>query len=67
MFGANPKWSKNLCIWGEAGVMTVGNDSKMGDRGTTMFMGYSEHESDSIKMWDPSTNRVIMTYNVIWL
>jgi hypothetical protein len=30
MFCMNPKWSKKLHIWGEAGVMTVAKDSKTG-------------------------------------
>lgn len=65
MFVMNPKWSENLHIWGEA---TVGKDSKMGDRRTAMlFMVHAEHESDSIRMGDPSTNRVIMTHDLIWL
>ena len=28
IFDANPKWSKNLCIWGEVGVVTVGKIQK---------------------------------------
>jgi hypothetical protein len=32
-----------------------------------MFVGYSEHESDSVCMWDPSTMRVVMTRDIIWL
>ena len=40
MFGANPKWTRNLHLWGEAKVVTVGKDSKTGDKGATMvFMG----------------------------
>jgi hypothetical protein len=31
MFGANPSWSSRLKIWGEAGVMAEGKDSKTGD------------------------------------
>jgi hypothetical protein len=33
MFGAHPKWSRNLCIWGKVGVMTEGKDSKTGTKG----------------------------------
>lgn len=36
IFGANPTWYKNLCIWLTAGVESVGNDLKAGDRVTTM-------------------------------
>ena len=37
MFGVNPKWTRILHIWGEAGVMTVNKDSKTGDKGATMM------------------------------
>ena len=41
MFGVNPKWTRNLCIWEEAGVRTVGKDCKTGDKGATMMLvGY---------------------------
>jgi hypothetical protein len=54
MFGANPKWTRNLCICGEARVETLGNDFKTGEKGVTMmFIGYGEQESDSIQIWDP--------------
>ena len=33
MFGANPTWSNKLRVWGEAGVVAEGKDSKTGDRG----------------------------------
>ena len=53
MFSVNPKWTRNLQVWGEAGVMTVRKDSKTGDKGTKMmFIGYGEHESDSVCMWN---------------
>ena len=43
MFGANPKWTKNLQVWGEGGVITVRKDSKTGDKGTCMmFVGYGK-------------------------
>ena len=49
MFGANSTWSKKLHVWGEAGVVAEGKDSKTGDRGTKMmFVDYAEHESDSV-------------------
>ena len=31
MFGVNPSWSSKLRIWGEAGVVAEGKDSKTGD------------------------------------
>ena len=48
MFGENPTWSKKLHVWGEAGVVAEGKDSKTGNRGATMmFVGYSKCKSDS--------------------
>ena len=68
MFGANPKWTPNLRVWGEGAIVTVGKDSKTGDKGTRMmFVGYAEQESDSVHMWDPSTMRIVVTHDVIWL
>ena len=68
MFGANPKWTVHLKVWGEGAVVTVGKDSNMGNKGAKMmFVGYAEQESESVRMWDPSTRRVIVTHNVIWL
>ena len=32
-----------------------------------MFVGYGEHKSDCVRMWDPSTMRVVVTRDVIWL
>ena len=49
MFGANPTWSKKLCVWGEVGVVAEGKDSKTGNKGATMmFIGYAECKSDSV-------------------
>ena len=45
MFDVNSMWSKKLRVWGEAGVIAEGKDSKIGDRGSTMmFVGYAENE-----------------------
>lgn len=42
-------WSRKLCVWGEAGVIAGGKDSKTGDKGATMmFIGYSDNKSDSV-------------------
>jgi hypothetical protein len=61
MFGANPKWTKNLQVWGEGVVVTVGLDSKIGDKRTCMMIvGYVEHESNSVHLCDPSTMRVVV-------
>ena len=32
-----------------------------------MFIRYGESESDSIRMWDPSTEHVDVMHDVIWL
>ena len=67
MFDANPTWAKILLVWGEAGVVAEGNDSKTGDRGATMmFMGYTKCKSDSVRMWDLHTSRVIVSQDVTW-
>jgi hypothetical protein len=66
MFGANPSWSNRLRVWGEARVVAEGKDSKTGDRGATMmFVGYAERESDSMRVWDMLTSRVIVSHDVI--
>ena len=69
VFGKNPRWVVNLRNWGEAGVVKLGKDGKTGDRGATMmFISYpSLRESDSVRMWNPETNRVVTTRDVIWL
>jgi hypothetical protein len=65
LFGANPRWSNILQVWGEAGVVTEGKESKTGDRGATMmFVGYAKRESDSVQMW---TSRVVVSCDIIWL
>eukprot|EP01082_Thalassiosira_pseudonana_P003604 g3149.t1 g3149 contig12:1513564-1518213(-) len=62
VFKSNPKWANHLRTWGEAGVVK-------GDRGKTMmFVGYAaDRESDSFRMWDSDTNRVVVTRDVIFL
>jgi hypothetical protein len=48
LFGANPTWYKKLHVWGEAGVVAEGKDSKTGNRDVTMmFVGYAECKSDN--------------------
>lgn len=68
MFGATLTWPKSIHVWGTAGVVTVGKDSKTYNRGTTlMFVGYEECEIDNIRMWDPYTISVAVACNIIWL
>jgi hypothetical protein len=67
VFGVNPWWSRNLKIRSEAGVIAKEMNSKTSDKGTTMmFVGYKEHESESIRMCDPSTEHVVVSA-VTWL
>ena len=52
----------------EAGVVYLGKDGKTGDRGTPMmFVGYVNRESNSYRMWNPSTIRVSVTHDVVWM
>jgi hypothetical protein len=32
-----------------------------------MFVGYADHESDSVRMWDMRTSQVVVSRDVIWL
>ena len=68
MLGVNPKWVVNLRTWGERGVVKETKGKKSVDRGTPMmFVGYPENrESDSVRMWNPVTNGVVTTRDVIW-
>ena len=68
MFGVNPECTRNLYLWEEARVMTVGNDSKTGDKGATMMLvGYSKQESYCIGMWGMQTARGVETHDIICL
>jgi hypothetical protein len=68
MFGANPSWAQKLSVWGEAGVVAKGKNSKTGNKGATMMIvGYANCESDSVRMWDSVTAWVIVTHDVVWL
>ena len=69
MFDENPRWSRNLHTWGEAGIVKIRKDGKMDDlREQMMFVVYPPNrESDSLRMWNPSTNRVVVTRDIIWL
>jgi hypothetical protein len=69
MYGKNPSWTRNMRTFGEAGVVAEGKNKKFGNRGTTMmFIGYpSNREHDCVKMYNPETNRIVTTRDVIWL
>ena len=69
--GHLPKWSKALRTWGEAGVVKVKNKTtpKLANRGVTcMFTGYANAHAEGVyRMWDPVTNRVHVSRDVVWL
>ena len=68
MFSVKPSWSRNLHVWGEAGVVMEGKNSKTGDKGITMmFASYANCKGNSVRMWDLSTTQVIVTHDMIWL
>jgi hypothetical protein len=66
-----PKFAKHLRTWGEAGTVTIHQkmQPKILDRGVTcMFVAYAvDHEGDCYIMWNPTTQRVYTTRDVIWL
>jgi hypothetical protein len=69
--GKNPAFVKDLRIWGEAGTVKIKKTGapKIADRGTQCVMvGCPEdHTSDCHRMWNPITNRIHETRDVIWL
>ena len=69
--GHLPQWSKALRTLKEAGVVKVKTKTtpKLANRGVTcMFTGYANaHTSGVYQMWDPVTNRVHVSCNVVWL
>jgi hypothetical protein len=66
-----PKFAKHSRTWGEAGTVTIHQkmQPKILDRGVTcMFVAYAvDHEGDCYIMWNPTTQRVYTTRDVIWL
>ena len=69
VFKSNPNWAVTLQTWDEAGVVSEGPDGKSKDHGIEMmFIGYpANRESDSVQMWDPTTNGVVTTRDAIWM
>jgi hypothetical protein len=69
MYGKNSSWTRNMRTFGEAGVVAEGKNKKFASRGTTMmFVRYpSNREHDCVKMYNPDTNRIVTTRDVIWL
>jgi hypothetical protein len=70
-YGKNPKWMKCLRTWGEAGTVKVKTNTtpKVADRGVhCTFIGYAhDHDCDVYRMWNPKTERVHITRDVIWM
>jgi hypothetical protein len=64
-----PILAKNLCTFGEAGIIKEGKKGKVLDRGLTMmFVGYSESQAESVfKMYSPDTSRIVQTQDMIWM
>ena len=62
-----PILAKNLCTFGEAGIIKEGKKGKVLDRGLTMmFVGYSENHAENVfKMYSPEISRIVQTQDVI--
>ena len=63
-------FTNRLQTSGEAGTVTYIQDTsaKLDDRGRhCMFVGYQEnHSGDCYRMWYPTTNKILITREVIW-
>ena len=66
-----PKWSNALRTWGEAGVVTLKSKMtpKMANKGLScMFVGYAPQHAEGVyRMWDPTTGRIHVTRDIVWL
>ncbi len=64
-----PMWTKNLHSFGKAGVVKIGKDGKLGDRGITcIFVNYADkHSSDCYQMYNPKSGKIIETRDIQWL
>ncbi len=64
-----PNFTQYLRTWGEAGIIKIGKDGKIGDWGITgMIVGYaSNHKGDCYRMWNPNTKKVSETRDVVFL
>ena len=69
VYGKLPNWTQNMHTFGEMAVVKEKKNKKLGDRGTKMmFVGYPENrEADSYRMWNPLTNGIVTTRDVIWM
>ena len=70
-FARNPAFADHLRIWGEAGTVKTktATTPKVADRGVQcLIVGYAlNHHGDCYRMWNPKTNYVYETRDVIWL
>jgi hypothetical protein len=64
-----PKFSQYLHTWGEVGTIKTGKVGKTGNQGATcMLIGYANnHEGNCYDMWNPVTNQVSKTHDLIFL
>ena len=73
MYGALPKWSKNMCTFGEIAIVADGKNceiqSKLDDQGLPgLFVGYPvDHASNVYKLFSINTEKIILSRNVIWI
>jgi hypothetical protein len=69
--GELPRFTQNLKIVGTAGTVTLKmkKTPKVADRGTQCFVvGYDlDHTGDCYRMYDPITERIHITRDIIWL
>ena len=69
--GKLPAFVNYLRTWGEAGTVKIKSKTtpKLADKGVQcMFVGYAhKHGGDVYRMWNPNTNRVHISRDVIWL
>ncbi len=64
-----PKWTKNLCLFGEARVVKIGKDGKLLDSGVTCtYVNYANKQlSDCYQMYNPKSGKIIETRDIQWL
>eukprot|EP00957_Ditylum_brightwellii_P008282 626447-Ditylum_brightwellii.AAC.1 len=69
--GLLPRWVHALQTWGKAGVVKTNKKTtiKMKPHGVTCMMsGYAVNHIDRVyHMWNPKTNRVLVSQDVMWL
>ncbi len=62
-----PQWTKSLRSFGEAGVVKIGKNGKLGDRRVTcIFVNYAnKHSSDCYQMYNPKSRYSMAEQNVL--